>query len=94
MKNLNSHESAGRHLYDPYLPETERQVKPECEYEARMGCYGKSHWYVERASKDAKEITGRGVRYDDRYDTWILTEKAYEKLCANHSVREIWDSMR
>lgn len=83
----------GCYLYDPNLSKSERKARPICEYSARMSCDCK-HWLVKRAMEMVPEIHGVGVRFNERSGEWILTRRAYDRLCAQHSVCENWDSMQ
>lgn len=62
-----------------YYYETQKAPK-QCDFSAQLSYYG-DHYYLSPLHDGLPQLKGRGIKYESDYGKYIVTEKAYEKLC-------------
>lgn len=67
-----------------YYYETQK-APVACDFSASLSYYGK-HYFLRPLRSGLPKLHGRGITYDEAYNTYKVTENAYEKLKAQYRI--------
>lgn len=56
-----------------------------CDFSADLSYYGK-HYFIRPLRDDIPRLSGRGISYDEKRNTYMVTIKAYEKLTKQYRI--------
>lgn len=57
-----------------------------CDFSANLSYYGK-HYFLRPLRDDIPRLSGRGISYDEKRNTYMVTIKAYEKLTKQYRIQ-------
>ena len=64
----------------------EQQHAPTgCDFSASLSYYG-NHYYLRPLRDDLPRLHGRGITYDEQYNNYKVTRRAYEKLKEQYKI--------
>lgn len=80
MTNINTNR-AGEYVY---CYEMQNALK-DCDFSAEFSYYS-NHYYLRAIKKDLPKLCGRGIKYNEKHNCYIVTRLAYKKIITQYRI--------